>query len=246
MKDAYYFSHDSNARHDPKISALCSKYGLIAYAYFFQLIEILREQDGFKLDESLFGVIANAWQSYGNAINLPLAKEILFFMKSLKLIEIDDGKIHSSSLDKRMGQFLNLRRVRSEAGKKGAMAKWQTSGKPMAVKESKVKKRKDKDMGDFDQFWSEYPKHRARPAAERAWKKLSPSVDLLKVILDSIEKFKVSDNWQKENGQFIPYPASWINGRRWEDELGIECEQGGLHPWQNKMLDKINENQPTE
>lgn len=143
MKDAYYFSHDSNARHDPKIISLCSKYGLIAYAYYFQLVEILRDQDRYVLDEIMFPVIANAWQSYGNAIDMPMAHEILNSMITLKLVEKVDGKIISPSLLKRMQKMDDLRRKRSESGKIGAMAKWQTDGKPMAVKERKVKEKKE-------------------------------------------------------------------------------------------------------
>ena len=48
-KDAYYFSHDYNARHDPKICALKSDYGLEGYGYFWVVIEMLAEQDNYKL-----------------------------------------------------------------------------------------------------------------------------------------------------------------------------------------------------
>ena len=50
MKDAYYFSHDSNARHDPRIIKLRRQYGAEGYGVFFMLVEILREQDDYTLD----------------------------------------------------------------------------------------------------------------------------------------------------------------------------------------------------
>ena len=43
-KDAYYFPHDSNARHDPKIVAMTAVYGMAGYGYYWAIIEILREQ----------------------------------------------------------------------------------------------------------------------------------------------------------------------------------------------------------
>ena len=59
--------------------------------------------------------------------------------------------------------------------------------------------------------------------AAKAFLKINPDDQLLKIILTKIEEFKKSDDWRKEKGKFIPHPASWLNGRRWEDE-GIKIE----------------------
>ena len=48
-KDAYFFSHDCNARNDPKILALRSVYGAEGYGVYFMLVEILREQPEYRL-----------------------------------------------------------------------------------------------------------------------------------------------------------------------------------------------------
>ena len=37
-------------------------------------------------------------------------------------------------------------------------------------------------------------------------------------MLDAIEKWKQTDQWNEDKGQYIPHPATWINQRRWEDE----------------------------
>jgi hypothetical protein len=71
----------------------------------------------------------------------------------------------------------------------------------------------------FDRFWKAYPKKRAKQDAVKAWGKLTPDDQLVSVILTAIEKQKQSVDWQKERGQFIPYPAGWLRGKRWEDEL---------------------------
>lgn len=70
----------------------------------------------------------------------------------------------------------------------------------------------------FDEFWEVWPKHVARPAAERAWAKLKPDSALRDKIVDDVRTRARSTNWTKEDGQFIPHPATYINGRRWEDE----------------------------
>lgn len=49
-KDAYYFSHDSNARYDPDILAMVSVYGMAGYGWYWVIIEILREQEDYKFN----------------------------------------------------------------------------------------------------------------------------------------------------------------------------------------------------
>jgi hypothetical protein len=72
----------------------------------------------------------------------------------------------------------------------------------------------------FDLFYKSYPKRRARRDAEKAWIKLNPDESLVEVIRASLAKHKDSQDWQKDGGRYIPLPASWLNGRRWEDDLG--------------------------
>jgi len=71
----------------------------------------------------------------------------------------------------------------------------------------------------FAEFWSEYPKRKNKGDAEKAWLKLNPSIALQNKIFESLEILKTSGDWKKENGQFIPYPASWLNAQGWEDEV---------------------------
>lgn len=69
------------------------------------------------------------------------------------------------------------------------------------------------------QFWAAYPKRVAKKDARRAWDKLNPDQDLLQLILEKLAVLKNSDDWKKNKGQYIPFPATWLNGRRWEDEI---------------------------
>lgn len=77
----------------------------------------------------------------------------------------------------------------------------------------------------FEQFYSAYPKKKSKQQAQKAFAKLNPDVPLLNVMLTALEKQKQSDEWHRDNGQYIPYPASWINGRRWEDEATQQLRQ---------------------
>ena len=71
----------------------------------------------------------------------------------------------------------------------------------------------------FNQFWDAYPKHIAKQSAVKAFEKLKPDEKLLEAMLKAIELQKESKQWEKDGGAFIPYPATWLNQRRWEDEL---------------------------
>lgn len=69
----------------------------------------------------------------------------------------------------------------------------------------------------FDRFWQAYPRNEKKQDALKAWKKLKPNKELVDRILDALEKFKKTSKWLKDNGDYIPYPVTWLNGRRWEE-----------------------------
>lgn len=108
---------------------------------------------------------------------------------------------------------------RPETGhRQGTTNKPDPEPKPEPVKPIRSKPKKPaSDSPLFAQFYEAYPKKKARPAAEKAWQKINPDEQLLAAMLSALERQKSSDDWQKASGQYIPYPASWLNGRRWED-----------------------------
>jgi len=74
----------------------------------------------------------------------------------------------------------------------------------------------DKTVG-FDSFWSAYPKKIAKPNAIKAFKAAKLKTGEIDSILTDIDARKQSDDWTKENGKYIPNPATYLNQRRWED-----------------------------
>ncbi len=74
------------------------------------------------------------------------------------------------------------------------------------------------DADGFDRFWSAYPKKAAKPNARKAFRKIKPDEALLERMLSALEVQKASRDWQRDAGQYIPYPATWLNGMRWEDK----------------------------
>ena len=68
----------------------------------------------------------------------------------------------------------------------------------------------------FDKFWACYPRHEGKQDAKRAFLKIKPDDTLLDTMLSAIQRQKQSDQWSEP--RYIPHPATWLNGHRWEDE----------------------------
>ena len=83
-------------------------------------------------------------------------------------------------------------------------------------------------MDDFDLFWKVYPKKLDKGSARKAWMEtayLRPHIDKL---VKAIENAKESEQWKEQRGKYIPYPATWLRGERWDDVYEIEV--AGM-PW---------------
>lgn len=86
------------------------------------------------------------------------------------------------------------------------------------------------DATGFDRFWSAYPRKVAKPSAVRAFKAAKIENGSLEAVLAALEAQKRSPEWAKEGGRFIPHPATWLNGRRWEDQRTEAALPPGYDP----------------
>lgn len=87
---------------------------------------------------------------------------------------------------------------------------------PKSKNKSKDKdKDKDLELNAFEQFWKAYPKKVAKQDALKAWGQVKPE---LQIILDALAWQRKQEDWVKDNGKFIPYPATWLRDNRWLDE----------------------------
>ncbi|MPN36404.1 hypothetical protein SDC9_183913 [bioreactor metagenome] len=81
----------------------------------------------------------------------------------------------------------------------------------------------------FDAFWNAYPKKVGKEAARKAFSKVHVPSDTL---IAAIEAQKRSPQWAKDNGQYIPYPAKWLNQGYWENEpLAPKETQGFVYDY---------------
>jgi hypothetical protein len=71
----------------------------------------------------------------------------------------------------------------------------------------------------FDQFYAAYPRKVGKQDAQKAWAKLKPNAELFALILGAIESQKAGADWLRDDGQYIPHPATWLRAGRWLDEV---------------------------
>lgn len=224
MKDAYYFSHDSNAKDDPKCVLLIEQLGMEGYGIFWVLIETLRDQPEYKYPLALIPALARRYNTTTEKVKTVVLQYGFFEIEN-------DEFFYSDSLNRRMKGLSKFR----ESQRQKALKRWSDApalprdchgnADLMPVKESKVKESKVNIppispagiSGCFEKFWNAYPRKVGKGAAEKAFKKYKPDEGLLEQMLSAISAQKKSEQWSKDNGKFIPYPATWLNQRRWED-----------------------------
>ena len=149
MKDAYYFSHDSNAKDDPKAVMLIEQLGLEGYGIYWILIETLRDQPSYRYPLNLLPALARRY--------LTSKEKVETVVFNYKLFEVENDELFlSPSLCRRMSVFESRRKRLSEAGRKGrAKQLQQHTDKAQASpsqppgskgKESKGKERKEENI----------------------------------------------------------------------------------------------------
>ena len=132
---------------------------------------------------------------------------------------------------KRMVRDADLSDKKSAAGKKGAdrtnsQRRTPKNGQPDEPDgEEEETAGKVEKRGAFEKFWEAYPNKVGKQAALKAFEKARKTGVKLETLIEAVEKQKESKKWKKNNGEFIPNPATWLNQGRWDDELEREGDE---------------------
>ena len=86
----------------------------------------------------------------------------------------------------------------------------------------------------FEQFWAIYPKKVDKKGSFRAFKNIKKLKEVFPDILKAVEAQKRSVQWQKDNGQYIPNPTTYIHQERWNTVTEADTVQN----IQDQMLAK--------
>lgn len=149
-------------------------------------------------------------------------KGILEKFQKLGLITIDNETITVTNWGKRqetnLTSYQRVKRYREKKRNDNAMITLEEN----RIEENRIDMTKTVSLkyeDSFNLFWKEYPKKIGKSEASRAWKKLRPSKELSERIINSVSAHKEHKDWKREDGRFIPNPATYLNQGRYDDEL---------------------------
>lgn len=97
-------------------------------------------------------------------------------------------------------------------------------------------------IGDFDSFWRFYPRKAGKEAARKAWAKLRPDEHIMQLILDNVRERVEKGEWRKDNQSYILHASTYLNQKRWEDEVLEQQTQTRTNPDSIKsvsVMDKL-------
>ena len=168
-KDAFYFPHFANARHDRKLKRVQKELGLEGYAIYFQLLEILREQIDFMYPLEDIDLLADEIGT-----SEPKVRTVIC---NYQLFDVIDDKFFSIKQIYYLQPYIE----KTQRARLAAQKRWDNTndnanamqmhskcnadamqGKESKVKESKLKEKKVKesieiiypyDSDEFKKYW---------------------------------------------------------------------------------------------
>jgi len=238
-KDAYYFSHDSNAHKDTKCIRLRRLCGMAGYGLFWCVVEMLRDAPEFKMPNSCIEDIL---------FELRCDLEQWDALIESGLIKTDGTVFWSDSLLRRMTKYHETREQRSRAGKRSAESRASSTNvehplnenatsvehplneastkinkvKESKVKESKVKESKEENThahartaeaeapAEFEMFWASYPRHIDKKRALKAWKARIKDGYSPDAIHTAAKNYAAHCRANKTEEKFIKHPATFV------------------------------------
>lgn len=167
-------------------------------------------------------------------------KEPGAFVRALREVGFLDGWLAHGWMD-RAGDLVWKRLEREKLKTRGGpgTVRGDNGGRSVPVREATVPDRtvhnrteqlsppKATASDGFEAFWAAYPRKVAKQAALRGWRRIKANQELLARILAAVERHKQSEQWQQDGGRFIPHPATWLNQKRWEDEVHDGYQDAG-------------------
>ena len=174
------------------------------------------------------------------ALHLPFdaeeIKEALDELIANEVLHLDNDRLWQ----KRMVKDGLISEARATAGKKGADARYTQKSKnefamakPMAnnIANGEANENEEPDSEEkpkkkslieerFDIFYAAYPRKAGVAKAKTIWKRISPTQKTFDEIMEGLARAKKCEQWNKDHGQFIPHPATWLNQERWKDDYG--------------------------
>ena len=224
--------------------------GFTFFHSFYEAARELEEQDRLRFYDAIINYSINGEEPdlSGNIKAMfMLAKPVLDKSREKSKSGKKGGEANTKQTESKAEANLKQTGSKSEANRKQNESKSEANAKQTGsdISEEKDKEiEKDKEYitphtpqgGDgaqgvaknrFELFWAAYPNKTGKGAAQKAWNKISPGAALFSQIMEALQKAVRCERWIRENGRYIPNPATWLNQKRWEDEYTTQSRGTG-------------------
>lgn len=223
-KDAFYFPHFCNARHDRKIKRVLKELGIEGYGIYFMLLEVLREQIDFKFPLNDIDLLADEFGTSDVKVDSVIRRYDLFQIDeegnffSLKQIlylqpYIEKTQRARTAALKRWGDVNSNRLITNINDANALQMQCDSNADAMQGKESKGKESKGDNNGEFEIWWNMYNKKTGKHKTLLRFSRLSKKE--IEAIMEHTPKYIAST----PDPKFRKDPLTYLNGKCWEDEI---------------------------
>jgi hypothetical protein len=219
-----WFRHDSNANLDDKLQQVLLNYGLEGYGLYWYCIELIVNK--VSATNITFELKHDARVIARNTGSTPQkVEEMMKHFVELGLFESNvNGLITCLKVATRLSASATsnqyMRKIIHNINTNNSLEVQSCHRHDDVMKEEKrIEEKTTSKHEGFDVFYKAYPKKKSLGDAEKAWNSLKPD---LQSVLSALEWQTKTEDWKKESGKYIPYPASYLRSRAWEDEKPVE------------------------
>ena len=105
----------------------------------------------------------------------------------------------------------------------------------------------------FELFWKEYPRKIGKGKAIKAFNQSLKAKEngytnetFIDMLITAVKAVKKTEQWNKDNGQFIPHPSTWLNEQRWLDEIkeNTDAKIKGIRSSSRRLPDRDKYTEP--
>jgi len=215
----------SDASRDGKLVALQTRFGWAGIGRWWHIVERVSEQynGGDPAATFHFGRLAldlafrrKMFRSY-----LEVLQELSLISATINgellIISIPNLKKIKDNYQKDLqATCKRLASIEEEVEEEVEKKKKPPPSPPEGGRRVKPNRTKPVETDEFLDFYQAYPRHVAKASALKAWSKLDLSNGLLQKIMAGVSTYAKA--CEGKEPQHIAHPATWLNGRRWEDE----------------------------
>lgn len=208
---------------DEKIVSMTDREGPIAQARLLKIYRMVAKQ----MDETDRHEVKYPATKWSKALWFRSAIDCRSFLDRLAIDRLLIADLTSNDWIVRVPNLLKIRARQKPIGSKTRRLDTEVDT------DIRIRKPPTPLQGDdgFVDFWNLYPRKVGKPMAAKAWARLKPNPELKEKIAFAIKAHMNSEQWKKDDGRFIPHPATWLNQERYNDQAIVE------KTWREKFIE---------